>query len=136
MSTVATIDMTIHQGMIFAQPFAPSVYDETSKSLVARDYTGYRATFTIWPSPATLDSLHGTTPVLSVTSESGAIELGLFDGGRFGEYGILVYLTQTQTSALSPWGTGVFNLDLVDAYNHPHLRIRGTIRLEEGKKHD
>lgn len=130
MSTVATIDMTIHQGMIFVQSFAP--IDDDNQPV---DYTGYRATFTIYPAPATEDNLHGTTPVLSVTSDSGAIALGLFDGGRFGPYGIQVYLTQAQTSALSPWGTGAYFLDVIDPYGHPQLRIKGPIRLEEGVKH-
>ena len=128
-------DLTIRQGTILAQPFAPEYEDPDTGALVRADYTGYSATFAIYRSPATLDSLHGEAPILSLTDASGAIQLGLFDGGEFGPYGILLYLTQHQTSILSPWGRGVYNLDIIDPYGKPQLRISGVIELEEGTRH-
>lgn len=130
MTTIVRHDMTIHQGTILAVPFA--MHDDTG---AVQDYTGWTGTFTIYAAPATLDSLHDQAPVINLTSDSGAVNPGLFDGGDFGEYSVYLYLTQAQTSALSPWGTGVYNLDLIDPMGHPQIRIRGVIELEEGKKH-
>ena len=135
MSTVADYDLVVYQGMPLAQPFAPEAEDPETNILHRVDYTGHSATFTVWPNPATDDSLHDGVPILSVTDGSGAIQLGLFDGGPFGSYGILLYLTQAQTSLLRPWGEGGYNLDVMNAYGVPVLRIKGTIRLEEGQQH-
>jgi len=135
MSIIARHDITIPQGMILAQPFAPEYVDPDTDTIKRKDYTGYSATFHVYASPATLDSLHGEAPILSLTDTSGAIALGLFDGGEFGPYGILLYLTQAQTSALTPWGRGVYNLDIIDPYGHPQLRLQGVITLEEGTRH-
>lgn len=135
MAVSARYDLTIRQGLPLAQPFGPSSPDPVTGNLVPRDYTGYTATFTVYPPPATLESLHDTAPILSLTNASGAVELGLFDGGEFGQYGILLYLTQAQTSALEPFGRGIYNLDIIDAFGHPQLRIQGTIALEEGTRH-
>lgn len=130
MTTIVRHDFTIHQGAIFAEPFA--MVDDT---LATKDYTGWSGTFTIYAAPATFDSLHDRTPLWTFTSASGAINLGLFDGGEFGPYSVYVYLTQAQTSAMTPWGRGVYNLDLIDTYGKPQVRLRGTIELEEGSTH-
>lgn len=135
MSTRARYDITIPQGMIVAEAFAPEYFDPDSGTLKRKDYTGYSATFTVWRSPATFDSLHDRAPVLRLTDASGAIELGLFESDEFGQYGILLYLTQAQTSALQPFGPGVYNLDIIDPYGHPQLRFYGTIQFEEGERH-
>ncbi len=135
MSTRARYDITIPQGMIVAEAFAPEYFDPDSGTLKRKDYTGYSATFTVWRSPATFDSLHDGPVVFHATSGDGAVELGLFDSDEFGQYGILLYLTQAQTSGMQPWGRGVYNLDILDGFGHPQLRIRGTIVLEEGTKH-
>lgn len=136
MTTTARYDLTVRQGLILAQPFAPEAEDPDTGALERIDYTGHTATFTIYRAPATLDSLHGAPAVLHLTDADGAVSLGLFDGGHFGPYGILLYLTQHQTSRLSPWGTGVYNLDVSDPYGKPQLRIQGVITLEEGTRHD
>lgn len=131
MSVTVRHDIVVYQGMVLAVPFA--MHDDTG---AVQDYTGYTGTFAIYAAPATLDSLHDQPPILSLTDTSGAVNLGLFDGGDFGEYSAYLYLTQAQTSTLSPWGQGVYNLDIVDPMGHPQVRVRGTILLEEGKKHD
>lgn len=130
MSTIARHDITVHQGMIVAEPFAP-----TDPDGLVIDYTGYSATFNLYASPATLDSLHDLPPILSLSDASGAIEVGLMDSDDFGEYSVLLYLTQQQTSVLEPWGRGVYNLDIIDPFGHPQLRIRGVMQLEEGAHH-
>lgn len=135
MSTTARWDITIEQGMPFAQAFAPEYYDRATDTLKRRDYTGYRATFSLWASPATFDSIHDTPAKLTLTSDSGAVELGLFDSTEFGKYGILLYLTPNQTSNLSPFGRGVYNLDVLDSYGNPQLRIKGVVTFEEGERH-
>lgn len=135
MSSKARYDLVVHQGLILAQPFAPEYYDPVSGTLKRKDYTGHTATFTIYGAPATFDSLHDGPVVFHATSGDGAVELGLFDSDEFGQYGILLYLTQAQTSGMQPWGRGVYNLDILDGFGHPQLRIRGTIVLEEGTKH-
>jgi hypothetical protein len=135
MSTTATYDIDVRQGLILAEPFAPMAPDPVTGTLEPVDYTGHTATFTIYGAPATLDSLHDGPVIFTGTDASGTVELGLFDGGEFGLYGILLYLTQAQTSALDPWGRGVYNLDVIDPYGHPQLRIQGVITLEEGTKH-
>lgn len=104
-------------------------------TLVAVDYTGYTGAFTIYPAPATLESLHGTAPIFETTDASGAIDLGLFTSSEFGQYGIFLYLTQAITSAMQPWGVGIYNLDIIDGFGHPQLRFEGAISLEEGTKH-
>lgn len=135
MTTIARHDLTVHQGAVFAHAFAPEYFDPVSGTLTRTDYTGYRATFTIYGAPATLDRLHDGPVVFAGSSDSGAVEVGLFDGGEFGPYGVLLYLTQAQTSALDPWGTGIYNLDVLDDFGRPVLRVRGVITLEEGTKH-
>lgn len=64
-------DMAVKQGMPLAMPFAPE--DPQGNRI---DYTGHTATFQLYRSPATLESLHDQTPILSLTDGSGAIELG------------------------------------------------------------
>lgn len=135
MSIRARYDITIPQGLIVAEAFAPEYYDPETETLKRADYTGYRGTFTVWPAPATFNSLHDQPTVLRLTDDSGAIQLGLFDSDEFGPYGILLYLTHHQTSALEPFGRGIYNLDIVDPYGHPQLRFYGTIRFEEGERH-
>ena len=125
-----TGDDAVTQGMPVAMPFAAT--DDTNMVL---DYTGYTATFQLYPAPATLDSLHDETPILSLTDATGAGELGLFDGGDFGEYNVLLFLDQTQTSALEPFGRGVYFLDVIDDFGRVTLRIRGAMELEEGTTH-
>ena len=136
MSVTARRDMTIHQGLVFAQAFAPKYRDTLTNTLIAVDYTGYTGTFTIYPAPATLESLHNTPPIYEASSASGAIDLGLFESDEFGEYGIYLYLTQSITSAMQPWGIGIYNLDIIDEFGHPQVRIQGKIMLEEGSKND
>lgn len=136
MSVTARFDITINQGLVLAQMFAPKYLDTDTDTLVAVDYTGYSATFTIFPAPATLQSLHEFDPIFETTDASGAIQLGLFEDETFGEYGILLYLTQGITSAMEPWGVGVYNLDIIDEFGHPQVRFEGAIKLQEGRKHD
>lgn len=135
MSITVTYDITIPQGLIVAEAFAPEYVDPDTGGLVRQDFTGYSATFTVWPTPATFDSLHDTEPVLRLTDATGAVELGLFDSDEFGQYGILLYLTQSQTSAIEPFGTGVYNLDIIDPFGHPQIRFHGAIRFAEGERH-
>lgn len=124
------LHLTIYQGTIFAKPFA--MQDDTGE---VQDYTGWSGTLQIFGSPATVDSIHNGPLILSLTSDTGAVNLGKFDGGEFGFYSMYIYLTQAQTSALNPWGTGVMCVDLLDPMGHPQVRIRVNVSLEEGTKH-
>lgn len=136
MSVVARHDLTIHQGLVLVEPFRPQYKDTYTNTLLPVDYTGYTGTFTIYPAPATLESLHGAAPIYEATDANGVVNLGLFESDEFGEYGILLYLPQNVTSALSPWGVGIYNLDVIDPFGHPQLRIQGKIVLEEGSKNE
>lgn len=136
MSVVARHDLTIHQGLVLVEPFCPQYKDSATNKMVPVDYTGYSGTFTIYPAPATLESLHDTPPIYEATDADGVVNLGLFESEEFGEYGILLYIPQNVTSAMEPWGVGIYNLDVIDPFDHPQLRIQGKIVLEEGSKNE
>lgn len=48
---------------------------------------------------------------------------------------ILVHLSHTATSLLTPWGQGLYNLDLIDDFGRPFVRYAGLCCLEEGRPH-
>lgn len=100
------------------------------------DYTDYTATLTIFPDPDAGESLHARPPILTVNSASGAIELGLFDGGEFGPFNVHTHLSQSLTSNLSPWGRGTYNLDILSPIGRPEIRLYGAIDLQEGRRHE
>lgn len=123
-------DITLHQGM--DEYFPMRIQD---RNATIPDLAEWSATFRLYKAPATLDSLHDEAPVLGGTSSDGRVMLGLFDGGEFGDYNVLITLPSAQTSALAPWGRGVYNLDIIDPFGHVQYRVRGTVVLEEGSKH-
>lgn len=129
-SRVFRYDITIYQGMDEYFPMRIQ-----GRNATIPDLAEWSATFRLYKAPATLDSLHDEAPVLVGTSSGGRVMLGLFDGGDFGQYNVLLTLTSALTSTLQPWGRGVYFLDIIDPYGHVQYRVRGTVALEEGTKH-
>ena len=129
-SRVARHDIVIHQGMDEYYPIRFMEPDGT-----VRDLADYAASFTLYRSPATLESLHEHQPILTGNTADGKVQLGNFDGGEFGFYNCYIGLTSHVTSALGPWGVGVYNLDIIDPFGRVQYRVRGTIKLEEGTRH-
>jgi hypothetical protein len=48
---------------------------------------------------------------------------------------VLLFLGHAATSALSPWGRGLYNLDLIDPFGHVLPLLAGLCILEEGRGH-
>lgn len=131
MATVARIfryDIVIHQGV--DEYFPLKIIDSAGN---VPDLSGWTSTHTVYPAPATLDSLHDASPV-DITA---TVTLGLIDGGDFGDYnGLLSFpAAESSNASLRPWGTGIHILDLIDPYGHVQYRVRGTATMEEGTRH-
>lgn len=54
------------------------------------------------------------------------------DPAWFGMYNLLLYLSAAATSALVPWGEGVYTLDLIDPYGRATRLAQSTAVLQEG----
>lgn len=69
-------------------------------------------------------------------SSGGLINVGRWDSlTSAGFYNIYAGLPKAITSALTDWGDGYFNVDLIDPMGHVSYRIRGPIALERGSTH-
>src|SRR5699024_8832452 len=114
MATVSRVfryDITIHQGVDEYYPMRIQ-----SASGTVPDLTGWTATFRLYKAPATLASLHDENPIMNGDNTDGTVMLGSYPGGDFGSYNVLLTLTSARTSAATPWGRGVYNLDIIDPY--------------------
>ena len=126
-------DIVLRQGM---DEYFPMRIEDPHGTMA--DLDGWTATLALYRAPATLASLHDEPPV---SAPGATVTLGTFDGGDpatggFGLYNVLPAFPSATTSALSPWGNGIYNIDISDSFGHVQYRIEGTIVLVEGTRHE
>jgi len=96
------------------------------------DYVEDGVTIT-WPDDSftgvmTVKETYDSEPIIEATTENGMLVLGEQGTDPY-IYTIAVMLPHTVTETLEPWGRGVWDLFVVDGFNHRTMVYKGKAEL-------
>jgi len=114
--------LTIIQGDDFSRYLGLKYYDPADETLKLLNTSGYTARMTVRAS-------YDTPALVTATNANGRITVGIQGTAPY-QWNLTIAIPNAVTSALTDWGMGVYDLELVDTYGKVMTILYGSCCLQ------